>query len=113
MDNLCAYIASIKGEATEPVIVCRTSRDNSYTDQDLTVDSQESVFSFSNGVVVKYSTESDQDDSDERLCPECWISYEVLSEPAGLQVRPRHKTFISHCQELFWLKINKQHFSRS
>lgn len=107
MNNLYTYIAAIKGEKTKVTLKSAESFEQSYTDNDVVVNCKESVFHFTNGVVLKYCNESDLLDDDAQICPECWISYEVMSESGDLQIYPKKKTFINQCQEAFWLKINR------
>ncbi|RBW65640.1 hypothetical protein DS893_08350 [Vibrionales bacterium C3R12] len=111
MNNLFTYIAAIKGEMTGLKLVSHESIDKSYEDQGISVDCVESLFHFSNGVIIKHCTESELFETTEQTCPECWISYEVISDSKSTKVRPIRKTFTNHCQEIFWLKINKQQIS--
>lgn len=107
MNNLCTYIAATKGEINAVSLESSQSIDKSYTDQDIVVNCVESVFQFSNGVVIKYLIESDVTEVNAQTCPECWISYEVISESTNTHISPKRKTFLNQCQEAFWLKINK------
>ncbi|MGF1878243.1 hypothetical protein L4D77_23495 [Photobacterium frigidiphilum] len=111
MNDLYTYIAAVKGELTDLELVSHESVDTSYKDQGIEVDCRESLFTFSNGVIIKHCIESELFEANEQACPECWISYEVISELGNTLVQPKRKTFINHCQESFWLKINKQHVS--
>ena len=106
MNNLCTYIAATKGEISVVKLVTSQSFDKSYVDQDIVVKCTESVFQFTNGVVMKYCSESDLIEANEQVCAECWISYEVIAESGDTQVFPKKKTFINHSQEDFWLKIS-------
>lgn len=106
MNNLCTYIAATKGGVNAVSIKSVQSFDKSYKDQDIVVSCIESVFQFSNGVVIKYLSESDLAQVNEQTCPECWISYEVISESSNTDIFPKRKTFINQCQEDFWLKVN-------
>lgn len=108
MNNLFTYVAAIKGEAVGLELISQESVDNSYEDQSIAVDCKESLFHFSNGVTIRYCTESEEFEANELICPECWISYEVISESSSIQVHPKRKTFTNRCQESFWFKINKQ-----
>ncbi|MGR5146870.1 hypothetical protein ACQKP8_10040 [Photobacterium alginatilyticum] len=108
MNNLFSYVAAIKGEAVGLELVSQESADKSYIDQDINVDCKESLFHFSNGVIIKHCSESEEFEANALVCPECWISYEVISEPVNTLVRPKRKTFTNICQESFWLKLNKQ-----
>ena len=107
MSNLCTYILTTKGEQTELKLELYESFDKSYTDQGIEVNCIELMFYFSNGVVLKYVNESGSIEEHEQLCAECWISYEVVFEPAGICISPIKKSFINQCQEAFWLKMNK------
>ncbi|CAG9000346.1 MAG: hypothetical protein CENE_02341 [Candidatus Celerinatantimonas neptuna] len=108
MDDLYDYIAVIQGESSALALLHRESSHHSYEDQGIVIDCQQSVFQFENGVCIKYSCESDEVTSHEQICPECWISYQVIEEPAGISVRPKQKNFINHCQQAFWLKLKQQ-----
>ncbi|GAJ68767.1 hypothetical protein MA13_contig00013-0042 [Edwardsiella piscicida] len=47
--------------------------------------------------------EDDLIPSNGSVCPECWIKWEVLNaEEVG--ITPRYKSFISECQQNYWLK---------
>lgn len=109
MNNLCTYIAVTKGEVSVVSLESSQTFDKSYTDQDIVINCIETVFQFSNGVVIKYLNESDLFDVNAQACPECWISYEVISQSSNTDISPKKKTFINQCQEDFWLKMNK-HF---
>lgn len=51
------------------------------------------------------SCEREMDDIEsDLLCPECWITYTLRNEAGELLGK---KSFISHCQERFWL--NRQY----
>jgi len=112
MNNLYTYVASKNGEHTQLRLDREESLDKSYIEQDVVVNCFESKCYFSNGVVLKYCNESDLLEENSQVCPECWISYEVISQPQGMNILPKKKTFINHCQEAFWLKMNKQQFVR-
>lgn len=107
MDNLCTYIAATKGEVSTVSLKSAQSFDKSYTDQGIVVNCIESIFQFSNGVVMKCCSEFDLIEVNEQVCPEYWISYEVISESSNIHISPKRKTFTNQCQEAFWLKINK------
>lgn len=106
MNNLCTYIAATKGDVSSVILESSQSFDKSYIDQDIVVNCLESIFHFSNGVVIKLCTESDLTEANDQVCPECWISYEVISEIGDTKISPKRKTFINRCQETFWLRIN-------
>lgn len=108
MNNLHTYIAATKGELNGVKLVASESFDKSYTDQGIVVNCIESIFHFSNGVVMKCCNEADVFEDNEQICPECWISYEVISKSDETHVFPKTKTFLNHCQEAFWLKMNTQ-----
>ncbi|OAN13138.1 hypothetical protein A3K86_15870 [Photobacterium jeanii] len=93
--------------------------DNSYLDDDIWIESVETQFRFKNGVVIERLVESDHpvkakqaesqtlvdDAASNMVCAECWISYEVLTQPKERHITPRTKQFINSCQQAFWLKI--------
>lgn len=106
MNNLCTYIAATKGDVSSVTLESTQSFDKSYTDQDIDVNCIESVFHFTNGVVMKHCSETDLIEISEQTCPECWISYEVISESGDTRIFPKRKSFINQCQEDFWLKVN-------
>jgi hypothetical protein len=106
MNNLCTYIATTKGDVNSVTLESSRSFDKSYIDHDIVVSCIESIFHFTNGVVMKFCSESDLTEANEQVCPECWISYEIISETGDTQISPKRKTFINQCQETFWLKIN-------
>lgn len=108
MNNLYRYIAAIKEESNSLTIVSQESQDKSYLDQGVNVQCSESFYHFSNGVTVKYCIESEDCLVNELVCPECWISYEVVCETENTAIRPRKKIFTNQCQGAFWLKMSEQ-----
>ena len=78
MNNLFAYVSAMKDEAPSGLIAEKALSEKSFEED---------------GILTESS--------------EFWISYEVVAEPKGLNVRPKRKGFINKCQESFWLKINQ------
>lgn len=67
----------------------------------------EKIVKFSNGVIIKQSIEKDLESlNPEVVCEDSFIDYEVLFEPENYDITPKHKNFINHCQEAFWIKIS-------
>ncbi|MEZ6926573.1 MULTISPECIES: hypothetical protein [unclassified Aeromonas] len=59
-------------------------------------------------IIVRQQSEqhSEQDEeSSPQLCPECWISYRVVTSP--IPITPARKLFHNPCQEAFWLKMQE------
>lgn len=107
MNDLSDYVAVIQGKSSALVLLHCESHEHRYDDQGIMIDCRQSIFQFENGVCIKYCCESDEVADDEQICPECWISYEVVDEPASISVHPKQKTFINYCQQDFWLRMNK------
>ncbi|OMH36145.1 hypothetical protein [Motiliproteus sp. MSK22-1] len=106
MNNLFTYIEAIKSNNEKLRIIDKVEKDLSYCDQGMTVNSTEVLFYFSNGVTLKYCVEFDETLQLSEVCPECWISYEVM-DSSTVKITPIRKSFISQCQEVFWLKTQK------
>lgn len=107
MNKLVTYISAIKTGSPEGLISDRQLQEDKRQDDGLITTCTEQTVSFVNGVTIRHSMEIDQDDDNHlAACPECWISYEVVSAPPGLNISPRRKVFVNQCQEAFWLKIN-------
>ncbi|CAM3156446.1 hypothetical protein [Moritella viscosa] len=106
MNQLFTYIEAINGVDEKVRIVNKVITNNAYNDQGVTVTNFEALLSFSNGVILKHSIESDELPPSSEVCPEYWISYEVIDSSTE-SVSPMKKTFLSKCQESFWLKIQK------
>ena len=106
MNQLYTYIEAINRVDGKVFIVSQVVTDNSYKDQGVAVNSYETIFSFSNGVVLKYDVEFDEVPLSSEVCAECWISYEIIDSLTET-ISPTKKTFVNKCQESFWLKMQK------
>ncbi|MDW6002250.1 hypothetical protein [Vibrio mangrovi] len=106
MNQLFTYISAIRQESGALIAGQQLYQD--VTEEDgVLVENSELIVTFHNGVIMKQSIESEhQEEPTDLACAECWISYEIISEPEGLRITPKRKTFINTCQEAFWLKIN-------
>lgn len=107
MDQLVTYLEVIHGVGVRVSIVNTLVTDNSYTDQGIFVNSVETAFTFANGVIVKQVVEFDDVPPSSQICPECWIRYEVI-DASSHAIQPMTKTFISQCQQRFWVKMQRQ-----
>lgn len=106
MHALHRYIAAINAAVSDATISQRTLTDNRYEEAGLEIVSQQGLYTFCDGVVVRRRFEMEQDPADSaQACPECWIDYQVISTPQGVEVSPRQKAFSNKCQELFWLRM--------
>ncbi len=102
MNNLFTYVSAIKFGSEKYSIEHQELHDRSYYDEDMYIDSKEKVVHFSNGVVLKEHVEFDSEQSNDLdICPECWITYQVIEQPEGVSIRPNKKSFISRCKSLF------------
>lgn len=107
MNDLFIYVSAIKNNNHGRFVVERTLTDDTFEEDGIVTEYKEQTVTFSNGVIIKQCIELEQGEvSQDAVCPECWIGYEVLSEPYGLNIFPKRKNFVSKCQESFWLKIN-------
>ena len=93
MNNLASYVSVIHGEANDFTLVSYDNLDKSYEDQGIVVQCGESRYCFSNGVILKYCVESESSEVNDLVCPECWISYEVIEETIHTSIKPKKKTF--------------------
>lgn len=105
MHTLFTYIKAIHDQPTSAIIVNESVKTNSYTEDGVEICEQEKIYSFHNGVIIRYLSEQDNAPS-ELACAECWISYEVL-DARQLPIKPLRKSFHNHCQESFWMKIQQ------
>ncbi|ELR64294.1 hypothetical protein C942_02876 [Photobacterium marinum] len=109
MQELSTYIRAVHQCNELLSVVKQQTETNSYQDGDIEVNRAETLFTFDNGVKLRYSVERD-DSTDEPevnndlVCEECWISYEVI-DGAEQVIRPRRKIFYNACQEKFYLKL--------
>ena len=107
MNNLFTYVRAIASEPQDSLITSSTNTDLSYQDDGIKVECTERCFNFANGAVIKQTVELEVIAApSDAVCPECWINYEVVSEPQGFTISPQRKVFINKCQESFWLKMN-------
>lgn len=107
MNNLFTYVSAIKSESLSELIVGKSLSEESYEEDGILTVNSELVVTFENGVTIKQSVEFDSNIKVSNMtCAECWISYQVISEPEGINISPKQKNFINTCQESFWLKIN-------
>ncbi|HIF9235821.1 TPA: hypothetical protein ACX6QH_002179 [Photobacterium damselae] len=108
MIPLYNYIAAIKGHNLEQRIASTDIEKYVVNDDGVLVETLIKTVKFEDGVVVQLEEEFEQVHfQEEGVCPECWISYEVLFSPESINISPNKKHFINRCQESFWLKINK------
>jgi hypothetical protein len=103
MHTLFTYISAIHEQNATVSVVNKSTKTNSYIDDEIEICEAEITYNFDNGVVVQHKTERDNVPSD-LVCAECWISYEVI-EAAQQKITPLRKTFSNTCQEAFWLKM--------
>lgn len=110
-NDLATYVAAIRDPHPSGVIAGRkVKKDNWVAEDGMTTEYQEQTVEFINGVVIRQTIEQEQPEADmEQLCPECWIRYDVVSQPEGVCVLPQQKNFVNNCQEVFWLKARRAH----
>ena len=107
MNNLSIYALAMNSYNTDLLIINDISHSYKYHENGVVVQTDERIVTFSNLVTIKVQHEFDQLDTViDGICPECWITYEIISNPENVQITPVKKTFISRCQEAFWLKLN-------
>ncbi|QMV16455.1 hypothetical protein [Vibrio spartinae] len=108
MNHLFTYVLAMKKNIVGLSVVEKTQYDSCVEDDDDFIESSEFVVRFDNGVILRKQTEVDQiAPVNDEICSECWITYEVLSQPDSLTITPNRKSFTNQCQEDFWLKINQ------
>ncbi|MFM2480110.1 hypothetical protein [Celerinatantimonas sp. YJH-8] len=110
INELWAYVASIVGYSNEIPIVSQNINDHSDWNDGMYHEYKQGHITFANGVVIEQIIEHDhlpENEPDENICEECWISYRVVGEPDMLSIRPKQKYFVNHCQQAFWLKISQ------
>ncbi len=109
MNNLITYILAFNDD--DPTIIERQIQQQTIEENETSIHYTEERVTFSNGAVILKTTEFDetQDVLDDSVCPECWINYEVITQPSSVSITPKKKIFTSRCQESFWLKLQKTH----
>ena len=105
MNKLATYVGAIHGRPGAVTITEQAVATERWLDQGFEVVQEETVYRFSNGVVIRRQIEQDQFPS-ELACAECWISYEVMEQPPALAIQPVHKSFDNACREAYWLNYH-------
>ena len=107
MNNLFTYVSVINSTSDNEFIVERNVVEELVEDDGMVIHYSEQIVKFKNGVTIKQSMDKEVGASNpEVVCEECFINYEVISEPENYDITPKHKNFINHCQETFWIKIS-------
>lgn len=111
MNHLFTYVAALKEQKAGISIIEQVQDEYTAEDDGVTIENSQLLVKFKNGVMLRKQMEREYgEQSNHTVCPECWIAYEVLSQPENLNVTPKKKSFTNACQESFWLKINKAHY---
>ena len=106
MNDLLTYIGAIFNLPSQAVIERRDIAQSSWQEDGFDVRQEVPTYYFSNGVVVRRTSEEDSFPS-QAACAECWITYEVPSNgQAPVEVLPAVRRFDSRCREAFWLKFH-------
>lgn len=106
MNDLLTYIGAIFNLPSQAVIERRDIAQSSWQEDGFEVRQEVATYYFSNGVVVRRTSEEDSFPS-QTACAECWINYEVPSNgQAPVEVLPAVRRFDSACREAFWLKFH-------
>ena len=105
MNSLYRYLHVIAYQEQEglPSVVKVSSADHSYEDAGTNVTCTASRYEFSDGAIICCTEESDDDEND-ALCAEYWLTYRVLEHPEKV-IEPATKQFTNRCQQAFWLKM--------
>lgn len=78
-------------------------------DDGITTEHTITSFEFIDGVVIRKEVEFDhlaeEEQEPQNVCPEYWLSYQVIANPNSIQIKPFKKTFSNLCQQSFWLKM--------
>lgn len=112
MDALFHYIQAINAHDSGALISeSQVSHEQSEDEWSTMVRTTQTV-RFANGAVVQKIQETEQavSPNPDVVCADCWLSYEVLSDPDEGQIRPRQKQFSNLCQQAFWLKVQAAQF---
>lgn len=107
MNNLITYILAFNDD--DPTIIDRQIQQQTIEENETSIHYSDERVTFSNGAVIQKTTEFDEtlDELDDSVCPECWINYEIITQPNNGKITPKKKIFTSRCQESFWLKLQK------
>lgn len=106
MNELLTYISAIFDLPSAATIARRSSEQSCWQEDGFEVRQEVATYYFSNGVVVRRTSEQDSFPS-QAACAECWISYDVPSNgQASILVAPDSRRFDSTCREAFWLKFH-------
>ncbi|WP_305844292.1 hypothetical protein [Photobacterium leiognathi] len=106
MNDLITYIWH---NANDSSIIDRKIQQHTYLEDDVEIHHTEERATFSNGAVMLKTTEFDEtlDILDDSVYPECWINYEIITQPQGEVISPKKKVFTSRCQSLFGSNYKK------
>lgn len=112
MNSLFTYVLALKEKVNGVSVLEQEFHQSTAVDGDIMIEKSELVVKFENGVTLKNQVERDQTNKySEQACSECWISYEIIFQPAEMEITPKKKIFTNQCQESFWIKINKMQSS--
>ena len=107
MRHLANYVAAIR-QLRSPIGIECTTRGVSMWKEDGFVVTRETVtYRFTDGAAILCTTEQDSIPAEAEVCPECWITYEVVSDGDSTErITPTRMTFDSNCREAFWLRYH-------
>lgn len=102
LTDLIPYLLSANRMCSLQKVCSHDKVQNESMDDGVLIYFQQDTYVFEDGKVLRCEREID-DVVSEAMCPECWIDY-VLYADAQFDVVLARKSFISFCQEGFWLK---------
>ena len=107
MRHLASYVAAIRQRRSPMCIESMTRDALSWQEDGFKVTQETVTYRFTDGATIFCTTEQDSVPVDVDICPECWITYEVVSDGhSDERITPARMTFNSTCREAFWLKCH-------
>jgi len=111
MRHLANYVAAIR-QRRSPIGIESTTRDVlTWKEDGFEVARESAMYRFTDGAAILCTIEQDLMPAEAEVCPECWITYQVVYEgDSAKQITPVRMTFDSNCREAFWLKYHVSPF---
>lgn len=101
---LALYVRAICNHPSARAIESRTTQTRVWQEVGFEVVQETATYRFLDGTVVRRTIEQDSMPAGASVCPECWITYEVVAQGSSADfVTPARMTFNSACRESFWL----------
>jgi hypothetical protein len=107
MRHLANYIAAARQFHSTLGIESATRDVSTWQEDGFEVTQETVTYRFADGAAILCTTERDSIPAEAGVCPECWITYEVVSDGSSNErITPARMTFDSNCREAFWIKYH-------